>query len=135
MNSKWEKRRGKWFGWISYLWIVHQSSPPEDQVVMNVLSWLVCHLDNTCQIALFPLKCQDLDECFIFCFYRFIFFYTKRWLLLWKSTVFIARESFLAFMRMWGYYAILTTFLLVFTCGMKSPQTSFFVFGFINVSC
>jgi hypothetical protein len=52
--------------------------------------------------------------------------------LLWKSTVFIARKSLLAFMRMWGYYAILTTFLLVFTCGMKSPKTSF-VFGFMNV--
>lgn len=63
---------------------------------------------------------------------RFTFFSTKRWLLLWKSTVFIARESFLAFMRMWGYYAILTTFLPGFTCGMHFPKAWLFVSGFMK---
>lgn len=55
----------------------------------------------------------------IFCDCRFTFFCTKRWPLLWKSTACPANESFLAFMRMWGYFDILITFLVVSTYGMR----------------
>lgn len=49
---------------------------------------------------------------------RFISFHTKKLLLLWKSTVCIARESSLTFMRMWRSCVILITSLLVFIYGM-----------------
>lgn len=49
---------------------------------------------------------------------RYIFFYTKRFLLLWKSTVHTVKEGFSKFMRMWKYCVIRTIFPRVSIYGM-----------------
>lgn len=55
-------------------------------------------------------------ECVYDC--RYTFFSTKNLLLPWKSTATIAKESFLAFMRMWGYCVTPITSQLVSIYGM-----------------
>ena len=80
---------------------------------------------HRCYHLLLKSTLVHLDVCWFWSIYgcRFMYFYTKRLLLLWKSTVSIVRKSFSAFMRISEYYVIPTISLVVSIYGMQFIRT------------